>query len=154
MENIRELGFLTFHWCVIHYFRKVGLNSPMRIRAYTRNDFSPGGIFYTGERDCSDWMSSGFLSRNFEDLIRYSRQLELCHDGWHMAIEERTGAPLMDPYVNVYRREFWNLHFFINDEFEAQLNSYRSAIQNPALTTSYQAIQHIERRHPGAIERI
>src|SRR5687767_8176074 len=99
-------------------------------------------------------MSSGFLSRNVEDLIRYSRQLELCHYGWHMAIEERTRTPLMDPYVNIYYRAFWYLHFFINNEFEAQLNSYRSAIQNSALTTSYQAILHIERRHPGAIERI
>jgi|SRR5215212_2325796 len=110
---IRELGFLTFHWCAIYYFRAVGLDSLLRIRPYTINDFSPGGIFYTGDKDCSDWMASGFLSRNVDDLIRYSRQLELCHNGWHMAIEERTRTPLMDPYINIYYPAFWNLHFFL-----------------------------------------
>ena len=154
MQNIRDLGFLTFHWCVIYYFRVLGLHNILNVRPYSINDFSPGGIFFTGNSFCSNWMSSAVSSGNVNDLIRYSWQLELCHNDWHMAMEERTGAPLMDPYINIYYTAFWNLHFFLNNEFEAQLNQYRANTGNPAVATAYQALQDIERRYPGAIERI
>jgi len=154
MQNIRDLGFLTFHWCVIYYFRIIGLDRAMNIMPYTINDFSTGGRFFTGNSFCSNWLSSAPSPRSVNDLILYSWQLELCHNDWHMAIETRTGTPMMDPYVNIYYPAFWNLHFFLNLAFEDQLNQYKSNIGGSSLATAYQVIQDIDRRYLGAIQRI
>lgn len=146
-ENMRDLGFLIFHWCVIFYFKAVGLESILRIMPYTINDFSPRGRFYTGDINCSAWLSETQCSQSTDDLITYSQQIERCHNSWHMAIETGTRTPMMNAALNIYYPAFWNLHFFINNLFETQLDSFRAAV-NPTYTTAYQVIQDIDRSYP------
>jgi hypothetical protein len=153
MQTIRDIGFLVFHWCAIYYFRALGLDTLLRIAPYQIRDFSPGGAFYTGDSFCSNWLSRAQTSRNIDDLLSYSRQMEQCHNGWHGSIEIVTGAPLMDPAINIYYPAFWNFHFFINSAFERQLFSYSSSSSLP-LRTPYQIIQYIEQMYPNTTGRI
>jgi hypothetical protein len=153
MQTVRDIGFLVFHWCVIYYFTALRLDRLLRIMPYKIRDFAPGGIFYTGDAFCSTWLSRVPRARTIEDLLRYSWQIERCHNGWHTSIESVTRTPLMDPAINVYYPAFWNLHFFINTAFESQLYSYSNASRLP-LRTPYQIIQYIDQRYPAIVGRI
>jgi hypothetical protein len=149
----RDIGFLMYHWCVIYYFRTLALDRIMNITPYTIRDFMPWGRFYTGNVFCGTWLERILLSRNINDLIRFSWQLELCHNEWHAGIETVTGAPMMDPARNIYFQAFWNLHFFIDSLFVQQLIGYRDA-NNLSFRTPYQIIVSLERSYPGLVGRI
>jgi hypothetical protein len=143
----RTLGFLIFHWLVIFYFRSLGLDRIMRITPYNTSDFSPGGRFYSIDVNWNSWMGSISRSRNINELIRYSAQIERWHNNVHMTLEMATGTPMMDAARNIYYSTFWNLHFFINNRFENEANSVRTTFL-PWLNTVYQVIQYIDDRYP------
>lgn len=153
MQTVRDIGFLAFHWCAIYYFRALGLDRLLRTTPYEIQDFGPGGIFYTGDIFCSNWLSRVPRARSINDLLRYSLQIEQCHNGWHTSIETVTRSPLMNPTINIYYPAFWNLHFFINNLFENQLYSYNS-FSRLMLRTPYQIIQYVEQMFPSTAGRI
>jgi hypothetical protein len=63
-------------------------------------------------------------------LENFSSDLEAWHNGAHMNIGMAIHKNLMNPRTNVRIREFWRLHYFINDRFEKQLGNYGGAGSN------------------------
>ena len=98
-------------------------------------------------------MGTVLPSRSLDDLALYSQQIEGWHGEAHMVIGDATGAPMMDPRINIFYTPFWNLHFFINARFEAELRSYAAAA-HPAIDTPSDIVRHIEEQHHGQVRRI
>ena len=113
-------GFLLFHWELIERFRAVGADKGLGglngIKPYTEPQLANFGAAYT----VLDSVSKGDVG----ELESFSGDLEAWHNDAHMAIGMATGRNLMNPRTNVRLREFWRLHYFINDRFEEQLANY------------------------------
>ncbi len=105
----------------------------MSVAPYTVNDFSPGGPF--AEADWNASMQGVSPSQSLDDLVLYSQAIEGWHNEAYMSIGDVTGAPMMDPSVNIFYTAFWNLHSLINQRFEAELQSYAQAA-HPMLRTA------------------
>jgi hypothetical protein len=146
----RNTGFLTFHWCIIFYFKALGLDKIMGTFPYSLNDFIPGGIFYSRDSDWNVWMGQPPKSRTINDLLQFSERIERWHNGAHMAMEMVTRTPIMDAAINIYYSAFWALHFFINNAFEEQLDRYR-VTSGLNLVTPFQVIQQIDNTSPALI---
>src|SRR5437879_765082 len=117
----RSVGFLLFHWHVVAYFNDLGLGKTMGVKPYKLADFQPGGQF-----DQADWATlSGnpAAAKSVANLEANSIAIERWHNEAHMVIGDATGAPMMDPSVNIFYSAFWDLHGFINARFEADLKS-------------------------------
>ena len=114
------LGFLLFHWELIERFRAVGADQGLGglngISPYTEPQLANFGAAYT----VLDSVSTGDVG----ELENFSGDLEAWHNDAHMQIGMATGRNLMNPRTNVRLREFWRLHYFINDRFEEQLANY------------------------------
>ena len=147
----RRIGFLIFHWHVVEHFQALQLDQQMSVTPYTVNDFSPGGQF--AEADWNASMQGIQPSRSLDDLVLYSQAIEGWHNEAHMVIGDVTGAPMMDPSVNVFYTAFWNLHSFINQRFEGEMQSYANAA-HPTLRTPAQITKHIEAQHHQYVQRI
>jgi hypothetical protein len=151
----RSVGFLTFHWCIIFYFKALGLDRLMGINAFSPNDFLIGGRFYNIDTDWNVWMENTQSVRNINDLLQFSDRIERWHNSAHMSIEMVTGTPMMDASINIYYRTFWELHIFINNTFEEQLNSYKiNTNPNPNMITPFQVLQAIDSFYPNFIGRL
>lgn len=150
--ELRDVGFLSFHWCAIYYFRILGIDRIMNVVPYTVNDFDQGGIFGS-QRINWRFLAYAVSSRSVGELIEYSRQVEMIHNISHMAIETVTGTPMMEPSLNIFYTAFWNLHFFINMLFEQQIEYYRQ-YTHWWLRTPYQVIQSIEQEYGQLMGRI
>jgi hypothetical protein len=66
---------------------------------------------------------------DINSLANFSVGIESWHNDAHMAVGEAFGIEddMMNPRVNIYYREFWRLHYFINDRFLAELRRYDSS---------------------------
>jgi hypothetical protein len=60
---------------------------------------------------------------------------------------------MMNPRANVFFTEFWNLHFFINERFEEQMDAYAQS-KHPQLQGARAIVAHIEEQHPSVIARV
>jgi len=150
----RRIGFLLFHWHVIEHFKALGLEAIENVQEDTVADFTPPG----GKFDMADWgaiMDGVGDSTTLTELEDYSQAIEGWHNEAHMAISQVTGLDMMNPTVNVFFTEFWNLHYFINTRFEEQLRSYAdSAHPDQKLNTPTDIVRHIEKEHRGTIALI
>ena len=71
--------------------------------------------------------------------------MENWHNQAHMAVEMATGENMMDPATNIFLRNFWRLHYFINARFLEALALY------DATSAVKQKIAKIERTHESRL---
>lgn len=120
--SARGLGFLTYHWFVIENFKRAGGPSLWSggIRAFRPADFTNFGWSYN--------VTSSATAGDIDSLAAFSVAIEGWHNDAHMAVGEAFGIAMdmMDPRANIYYREFWRLHYFINGKFLTQLRRYDS----------------------------
>lgn len=118
--SARGLGFLTFHWRVIEAFKQARGPSlwGSGVRPYTTANFASFGWPYN--------VTVRARAGDIGSLATFSNAMETWHNDAHMAVGEASGIgnDMMDPRVNIYYREFWRLHYFINDRFTAELRRY------------------------------
>lgn len=111
-------GFLLFHWQVIRHFRAVGGPALFGgISPFTTAQFANR---YNAPYNINIPVTPG----NTQALAAFSAAVEDWHNGAHMRIEMRDGVNMMDPRTNIFVRQFWRLHYFINARFEEQLRSF------------------------------
>ncbi|MBA3749962.1 MAG: hypothetical protein H0X03_03555 [Nitrosopumilus sp.] len=144
-------GFLLFHWHAVEHVKDLGIDSMLGVNPYVVNDFRPGGDF--ADADWDDYMGSFGPSSTLDELAEYSFQLENWHNNSHMVIGNATGTDLMNPATNIFLREFWNLHFFINQRFENEMKSYAEA-NHPTINTAAAIVRHIENSHHRYVRSI
>ena len=119
----RGLGFLTFHWYVIESFKKARCPGLWTggVRAFRSADFTRFGSSY----DITERARPG----DIDSLANFSIAIETWHNEAHMAVGMAFGISdeMMDPRINIYYREFWRLHYFINAKFTRELKRYDSS---------------------------
>ena len=150
-RTARTVGFLLFHWHVVQDFKTLKLDKTMNARAYTEDDFGAGGQF-----DQADWKSHmGDVqdAADLDGLVRYSEAIESWHNEAHMVIGDATGAPMMQPRINIFYRPFWGLHFFINEKFTTQLGSYARGSKLPSKQPAT-VVQSVESQHRAYLKAI
>ena len=137
-----NLGFLLFHWHVVTAFKKC--------HAY---QIWSGGIqpFST-----ADWTRFGWpynllinvAAGNLDSLANFSTDIENWHNEAHMAVETATGEDMMNPVTNVLLRNFWRLHYFIDERFLEALAAFdgKGSIQ--------QQISRIEKKYHARLGEI
>ena len=134
----RRYGFLTFHWVVIQEFKRAGCPSlwPGGIRAFTVADFSTFGWPYS--------VASHAQAGNFASLAAFSSEMESWHNDAHMAVGMYFNIEdeMMDPAQNIYRPQFWRLHYFINGKFLPELRRYDAAGSARAKISRLETTQH------------
>lgn len=117
------LGFLLFHWELVKRFKAIGadrgLGGLSGIQAYSEAQLANFGAPY----NVTDQVAPGDAT----GLEHFSGDVEAWHNDAHMQVGMATGHNLMNPRTNVRRPEFWRLHLFINDRFEAQLGAFAGA---------------------------
>lgn len=148
----RSVGFLLFHWHVVGHLQALGLDELLGVTGYDVADFDNGAFADAGWTDSVGRMPA---SQSLNDLILYSRALEGWHNEAHMVVGEATGRgmDMMNPRVNVFFPEFWNLHTFINRRFEPELATYASA-NHPSLSGAAAIVAHVESEHPATVASI
>ena len=121
--NARRLGFLVFHWNVIEEFKRAKCPSVWTggIRPFRPKDFKDFGWPYN--------VTVRATSDDIGTLAAFSIAMESWHNDAHMAVGNAFGIAddMMDPRVNIYHREFWRLHYFINAKFLPELRRYDSS---------------------------
>jgi len=121
--NMRGLGFLSFHWFVIQAFQRARCPSLWAggIRPFRTVDFTNFGWRYN--------VTVRARLMDIDSLANFSRAVETWHNDAHMAVGQAFGIEndMMNPRVNIYYREFWRLHYFIDDRFVAELRRYDTA---------------------------
>ena len=121
--NARGLGFLSFHWHVIEAFKRAGCSALWTggIRAFRNTDFTSFGWSYN--------VTTRARADDINSLADFSLAIETWHGDAHMAVGTAFGIAddMMNPRVNIYYREFWRLHYFINDRFLRELRRYDSS---------------------------
>lgn len=136
------LGFLLFHWHVVGEFR--------RCRA---DKIWQGGVkpFSLAEWKGFKWpynVSLKVKAGDYDSLANFSRALENWHNNAHMAVMNATGEDLMNPATNVLLRNFWRLHYFIDDRFLQALAAF-----DPSGTPK-QKVARIETKHHASLGRV
>lgn len=142
--SARGLGFLSFHWFVIEAFKRARCPSLWAggIRPFRAVDFTNFGWSYN--------VTARAQANDIDSLAGVSLAIESWHNDAHMAVGEAFGIAndMMNPRVNIYYREFWRLHYFINDKFLAQLRRYDSG------GTDNQKMGRLEQNQHGNLYRI
>lgn len=140
----RGLGFLIFHWEVLEAFRRcLGPSIWSRgVKSFRPSDFTKFGWSYN--------VTSRASKDNLQSLANFSLAIETWHNEAHMAIGMAFDIEdeMMDPTVNIYYREFWRLHYFINDRFLREIRRYDSVGSVAA------KIERIERDHHDSVHEI
>ena len=114
-----NLGFLLFHWYVIQGFKKCHADRiwPGGIHPFTAGDWS----------NRFDWpynVSNNVAAGDYNSLGAFSSAIESWHNEAHMAVEMVTGENMMDPLNNIYLKNFWRLHYFIDARFVEALQNF------------------------------
>lgn len=136
-------GFLLFHWEVIKHFKAVGGPAQFGgVTAFTPMELSNFGAPY----NVNVPVARGDLAA----LRSFSSSIQSWHNGAHMDIQNATGLNMMNAGTNIYLREFWQLHYFINAKFENKLRSYRHSSTQSIPTV----IAHIESGHHSSVPKI
>jgi len=136
MTSLRNnLGFFLFHWHVTSAFKKCHADQ-----------IWPGGVqpFLSADWDQFDWpydLSSNVTAGDFDSLSAFSLAVERWHNEAHMAVETATGQNMMDPATNIFLRDFWRLHYFIDARFLEALATFDG--KGPVT----QQISNLERNH-------
>jgi len=136
------IGFLTFHWHVVGAFKKCHADKlwPGGVHAFTLADWTSFGWPY----NVPDNVSSG----DFNSLAAFSSAIEGWHNQAHMAVEMATGENMMNPATNIFLRDFWRLHYFINARFLEALAAY-----DPAGSVT-KKISKLEKNHESQLGQI
>jgi hypothetical protein len=142
--NTRTVGFLAFHWHVIENLKKSNGETIWQggVTPFTGGDFTRFGHSYN--------VTTVAQRGDINTLANFSRAMESWHNEAHMAVgmADHNMGTMMDPARNIYLRDFWRLHYFINDRFLEQLTNY-----DP--TGSVQSrINRIERNQHADVGRI
>lgn len=118
----RRLGFLTFHWQVIEFFKLARCPQLWSggIKPFRGTDFTNFGSPYSATVHAK--------SDDIDSLADFSMATESWHNDAHMAVGMAFNIEndMMNPSVNIYYREFWRLHYFINSKFLRELSRYDS----------------------------
>lgn len=142
--NARRLGFLSFHWYVIEAFKRARCPRLWSggVRAFRNADFNAFGWPYS--------VTTRASAGDFNSLADFSLAMESWHNDAHMAVGTAFGIAndMMNPGVNIYYREFWRLHYFINGKFLTELRRY-----DPA-GTAKRKIERLETDHHHEMHRI
>jgi hypothetical protein len=114
----RQMGFLIFHWYAIRNFVRSGCPTLWGggIRAFTLADFRSWTWPYI--------VTAQAQQNDIDSLVNFSQEIQDWHNRFHDIVTQITQAPFGDPTVNIYYREFWRLHYFINNQFLRQLSRY------------------------------
>lgn len=143
----RTYGFLLFHHRVVRYFKAIvgpAVNPP--VTAYTAADFKAMNMQpFTGNLANVDTLA---------EMATASGAIEGWHGMAHMRIGVATQTPMMDPRQNIFFRPFWQLHFYIDDLFNAMLRQYRNSAHPGQFLTDAAIASHIESSHHGWVPRI
>ena len=136
-------GFLLFHWEVIKQFKAVGGPAQFGgVTAFTTTQLSNFGALYN--------VNVTVAQGDTAALRGFSADIQNWHNDAHMRIQMATGLNMMNAGTNIYLREFWQLHYFINTRFETKLGNYRHVANQPIPAV----IAHIETNHHNAVPRI
>ncbi len=118
--NARRLGFLVFHWTVIEEFKRAKCASLWTggVRPFRPKDFTDFGWSYN--------VAARASNGDIDSLADFSLAIESWHNDAHMAVGTAfvIEDDMMNPRVNIYYREFWRLHYFINARFIRELRRY------------------------------
>lgn len=114
-----NLGFLLFHWHAIAGLKKCHADQiwPGGVQPFTLADW----------KNKFQWpytVNNAVVSGDFNSLAAFSSDMENWHNNAHMAVMNVTGEDMMNPLTNIYLRNFWRLHFFINDRFLEALSTF------------------------------
>ncbi len=113
-----NLGFLLFHWHVVTAFKKCHADRvwPGGVQPFTPADWNRFAWPYN--------VAANVNAGDFTSLAAFSSAIEGWHNEAHMAVEMATGENMMDPATNVFLRNFWRLHYFINGRFLEALAAF------------------------------
>ena len=113
-----NLGFLLFHWYAETALKKCHADQiwPGGVQPFTLADWTQFNWQYN--------VSMNVAARDFDSLVDFSSRIESWHNEAHMAVEMVTGEDMMQPLTNIYLKNFWRLHYFINDRFLEAINAF------------------------------
>ena len=113
-----NLGFLLFHSHVKTALEKCHADQlwPGGVQPFTLANWTQFNWPY----DLNATVGAG----DFDSLASFSSLLEGWHNEAHMAVETSTGEDMMNPLTNIFLRNFWRLHYFIQDRFLEALNAF------------------------------
>ena len=137
-----NLGFLLFHWHVVTAFKKCHADKvwPGGVQAFTSADWNQFGWPYN--------LAMTVNTGDFASLAAFSSQIESWHNEAHMAVEMATGENMMNPATNIFLRNFWRLHYFIDARFLEALDAYDG-------TGSVKAqVSRLEKKHEGHLGEV
>lgn len=143
----RTYGFLLFHHRLVRYFKAI-VNSQINppVAPFTKAEFSGMGI--------TQFEGNPEKIASLNDLEAFSTNIEGWHNGAHARIQVATGVPMMNAAENIFYREFWQLHLFIDERFEARLQQYEAAVHTGAFLNVSAIAAHIEVSHHSRVPRI
>ena len=137
--SARRLGFLVFHWSVIEEFKRAKCPSIWTggIRPFRPKDFKDFGWPYD--------VTVRAASKDIDSFAGFSMAIESWHNDAHMAVGTAFGIAddMMDPRVNIYHREFWRLHYFINSKFLPELRRFDSSGSDTKKMNQLETDQHM-----------
>jgi hypothetical protein len=146
-ESPTTYGFLLFHNRVVSYFRAIVLPAvEPTIEPFTDQEFQDMGV-QLFQDDSTSVATLG-------ELATFSGSIRSWHNDAHMGIQTATGTPMMDPRQNIFFRPFWQLHFYIDDRFQATLQQYGDRAHPGQFVISSAIAGHIETRHHGWVPAI
>lgn len=113
-----NLGFLLFHWHVVTAFKKCHANQvwPGGVQPFTLANWNQFGWSYN--------LAANVIPGDFDSFSAFSFNLEGWHNEAHMAVQMATGENMMDPLTNIFLRNFWRLHYFIDNRFVEALAAF------------------------------
>ena len=113
-----NLGFFLFHWYDVAAMKKCHADQiwPGSVQPFTLADWNNFNWPYS--------LNNIVTAGDIDSMAGFSANIEGWHNEAHMAVETVTGENMMDPLTNVYLRNFWRLHFFINDRFLNAINAF------------------------------
>lgn len=114
-----NLGFLLFHWHVVTALKKSHADQIWTggVQPFTSADW----------KTQFDWpynVPMNVVAGDFDSFAGFSSNIENWHNEAHMAVQMVTGEDLMNATTNVYLRNFWRLHYFIDSRFLEALTAF------------------------------
>lgn len=137
-----NIGFLLFHWHVVSAFRKCHADQvwPGGVQPFTLADWDQFGWSYN--------VSANVTAGDFDSLAAFSSAIESWHNEAHMAVQMATGEDLMDPATNIFLRNFWRLHYFIDARFLEALDTFDGSGSVKA------QISRLEKKYEGRLGEV
>lgn len=127
-----SIGFLLFHWELIQRFKSVGGPAHFGgITPFTTAQFTQFGQPYN--------VTTPVHANDLNSLEQFSHDLENWHNNAHMAIGMAFHVNMMAPKTNIKLMQFWQLHYFINAQFEHKLANYQAGVAVPTVIAQLEA---------------